>query len=600
MKKTLFLILILLTYQAAASAQESIILSAMKNELTRSMEQLELDDKEGPYYISYLIKDVYNLRITSDSGAITANSDNHYRMLNTDLRVGDYTLDNSNFMSLNLSNITSLITSSNERVTVDDDYNVLRRQIWLATDKAYKAALDNIAKKKASLQNTVQTDTLPDFTKGTATSGSISKASFTVQKDRWTQFVEQLSQLFLNQRHIQKSKVDLKVQIVNSYYVNSEGARHIGPASTTQLLIAASTQADDGMPVGNYLLYTASHPKELPDKSSLDRDIHTMIEELLASREAPISEDYSGPVLFLGQAAGELFGQGLSNFLLGREAPLTDNPQLSAMTGRMFENPFLGKVDRRVTAKFISITASPSLKDFSGKTLLGSYHIDDEGVQSRDVQVVDNGILKNLLTTRTPVKGFDQSNGHCRGGSSAPSVIRITSTKKYTMDELKQELIKAVEEEGLPFGYIVKGLTPPSVAAELEGSDVMSLLLMQQQGSPPPNQFQLTKPYLVFRVYPDGREELVRGIEFRSLSVNAFKDIIATSDKAFVYDYPVSAPNVSSGLLSSILNLLGASGLLGQEYYATVITPSMLIGDIELKQIAGNYRKPPIVNYPLK
>jgi len=597
MKKALFLICILLTFQSAASAQESVLLSAMKDELLRSMDKLKLGDEEGPYYLSYLLKDLYSLRIRSDSGAITTNSENHYRTVKINLRVGNYALDNSNFVSLGAS---SLLASTNARLAVDDDYDVLRRQIWLATDRAYKSALDTIAKKKASLQNTVQTEVMPDFSKGEANSRIISEAPLTTQKSRWVQMVDELSKLFLNQEQIQKSKVDLRVQIINSYYINSEGARSIEPSAASQLAIAAYTQADDGMPLGNFLMYTAPHPGELPVKTSLDRDINTMIDDLLALRAAPVAEDYSGPALFVGQAAGELFGQGLGRFLLGRKMPISDNPQMNNMIGSMLENPFLSKVDRRVASKFLSMTASPTLKEFNGKSLLGSYEIDEEGVLGSEIALIENGILKNMLTTRAPVKGFAQSNGHYRGGSPAPSVIRISSTNTHTAEELKQELLNVVKDENLPYGFIIKGLIPSSEAAEMDGSDAIARALTQQQGPPEPTQFRLTRPYSVFRIYPDGKEELVRGVEFRSLNIRALRDIIATSDEEVIYDYPVSAANLSSGSMSSILNMLGASGISGQEYYATVITPSLLLEEVEMKATTGSYQKLPIVDYPLK
>lgn len=598
MKKYLLVMLIFLIYQTAAIAKESVIISAMEDELARSMKELKLEDKEGPYYISYLVKDTYLLNIAADSGAVTANSENHVRTLKTNLRVGDYTLDNSNFLSS--SNISSMLTSAGAQLTVDNDYDVLRRQIWLATDRAYKNAVDMIAKKKAALQNTVQTEVLPDFTKGSATSCIHPEAAFSVQKEKWASTVDQLSRLFIKQQQIQNSRVGLRIQVINSYYVNSEGARSIEPAAFSQLAITATTQAEDGMPVGNLLFYTASDPKELPELKELSGDVNRMIDELLMTRTAPVAEDYNGPILFVGQAAAELFGQGIGNFLLGRRVPLADDPRLNSMIGLTMGNPFLTKINGRVAAKFLSIKAVPTtLKDFNGKSLLGAYEIDEEGVPCQDVPLIENGMLKNLLTTRIPVKGFAQSNGHSRDGIPTPSVIHITSTNTLSPEQLKHELINVVEDEGLPYGYMVKGLIPPSVEAMMLGPDIVSSLLARQQGPPGPTQFKLTKPYSIFRVYPDGKEELVRGLEFRSHSINILKKILATSDNEIGYNYPANAPNVSSGIASTLLRLLGGGGASGQNF-STVITPSFLISEIDMKKITGNFSKPPIVDYPMK
>ena len=155
----------------------------MKDELARSMQQLKLEGEAGPYYISYLMTDAYVLRITADSGAIIANSENRNRTLKVDLRVGSYAQDNSNFLSLsNTASLLNTITSSSVRLPLDDDYDVLRRQIWQATDRIYKSALETLSKKKATLQNTVQTEALPDFVKGTAISSMAKENSFVVQR----------------------------------------------------------------------------------------------------------------------------------------------------------------------------------------------------------------------------------------------------------------------------------------------------------------------------------------------------------------------------------------------------------------------------------
>jgi predicted Zn-dependent protease len=598
MKKYFVTVLILLAYQVAARAQEPVLMRAMEDEMARSMEELKLDGKEGPYYLSYLVMDSYQLSIRADSGAIIANPENHFRRLSINLRVGDYNLDNSNFLSLGSTSQLSQLLSASASLSIDDNYDVLRRQIWLATDRTYKNALDMLDKKKVSIQNTVQTEErVPDFSKGAATSFFAEEASPAIQKDRWIQTVDKLASLFPAQPLIRKSKVTASVTIKNSYYVNSEGARVVKPETSTQLLVAAVAFADDGMPVGNYLSYAASRPEELPAVERMQNDIKAMIQDLLTTRSAPVAEDYSGPVLFTGQAAGDLFVQGIARFLSGTKAPLSDREQISSLLGPMSENPFLKRINRRVASNFISMKAIPTLKNYDGRKLLGSYEIDDEGVRGQDVQLIQDGMLKNLLTTRTPVKGFNQSNGHFRGGAPVPSVIHITSTNALSSEDLKQELILAIEDEGLPYGYMVKGLTPPSEVAELAGSNLLAGL-RSQSGAPTATQFTLTRPCSVLRVYPDGKEEPVRGIEFRSLNISALRNIVATSDDEIVYNYPANAAGSAASTLGSIAALLGG-GMLGGDYYSTVITPSLLINEIDLKKISGNFEKPPIVDPPM-
>ncbi len=599
MLRSIFLTALFLVYQCGAFAQNKVILNAMKDELARSMEQLKLEKEAGPYYVSYLLQDAHTLRITADYGAITVNTDNRYRMLKLDLRVGSYAQDNSNFVSLaNLAGLISTASAGSVRIPIDDDYDVIRTQLWQASDRAYKSALETLNKKKASLQNTVQTDSLPDFSKGETLSSLGTENSLVLQRDQWSGLVDQLSKLFLNQPGIQRSKVDLNVQVANIYYVNSEGTTGIEPFSVARLTVAAATQAQDGMPIQNFRTYTAARPENLPERAALGRDIQSLMSEILAARNAPVAEEYSGPVLFEAQASGELFSQGFGNLLVARKSPTADSPQTNAMLGRFLENPFVNKLNLKVASNFLSLKATPSLKTYNQKALLGSYGLDDEGIRPQDTSLIENGILKNLLSSRAPVKGISQSNGHARGGSPAASVIQVTSTNKKPYTQLKEDLIHAVKEEGLPFGYVVRGLTPTAEAFGGD-ADIIDSLLATQQGPPEPTQFKLTKPCSIFRLYPDGKEELVRGLEFGSISINAFKNILATSDDEFVYNYPVSALNVL-GSLSGILNLLGASASGGLENSATVITPSMLMGGIDLKKSTGAYPKLPIVSYPSK
>jgi len=596
-KKPILLLAVLLIFQSDMHAQRNVILSAMKDELARSVNQLKLEGEAGPYYVSYLLQDSYTLGIMADSGAIIANSDDRGRMLRTDLRVGSYTQDNSNFLSLNLGNLSDMLTASS-RIPIDDDYDVLRRQLWRVTDTSYKNALDTLTKKKAALQNAVQTEAVPDFTKSEAISNLAPEASFTCPKAQWTQLVDQISKLFLGQPKIQKSRVGLDVHIANSYYVNSEGTVSVQPSWDARFSVTAMTQADDGMPLYNFRVYTAANPEGLPDRAPLEADIKTMIADLMTARTAPVAEEYSGPMLFVGQAAGELFFQGFSGLLAARRVPLSDNPQMSAMFGRVMENPFLNKINAKVAANFLSLKATPTLKNYDQKALLGSYAVDEEGIPSRDVSLIENGILKNLLMTRTPVKGFAQSNGHSRGGTAAASVIQVASSKKLNYQQLKQELIRAAGEEGLPYGYMVKGLTSIVDAMSSDDSDLVSTLMMAQRELQDPTQFRLTRPYSVFRVYPDGREEPVRGAEFGIVSINVFKNIIATSDEEIVYDYPSRSSLLQSGM-GPLAAIMSTSGIPTQSY-STVITPSLLIGGMDLKKVSGTFRKPPIVPYPVR
>jgi predicted Zn-dependent protease len=554
---------ILLIFPSGAYAQKSVLLDAMKDEMARSMNQLKMEGEAGPYYLSYYVEDGSNIGIVAEYGAITTSLRGRSRSVKIDLRVGSYAQDNSNFLSPR---------TSSARLPLDDDYYGLRRAMWLATDRAYKSALETLSKKKSYLQNTVQTASLPDFSKGAATASLTAENSLNMDKEQWTLKVDQIAKMLTGRRDIQRSRVILNAYVINSYYINSEGAVVLEPYSTARLSVSVSTQAEDGMPLGNYLYYTAARPEGLPEQATIESNIKHMISELLAARTAPLAESYSGPVLFVGQAAGELFNQGIAGYLAAKRSPVSDNPAAN----RSRENPFLDKISMKVAASFLSFKAAPTLTNYGQHTLLGSCKVDEEGVPCQDVSLIEKGILKNLLSSRTPVKGIAQSNGHARGGAAAPSVIQITSTNKKPYEQLKQDLVNAAKEEGLPYGYIVRGLTP--VGESISGGADLPSYLLSRQGSSEPTQFRLTNPYGIFRVDQEGKETPVRGIEFGSININSLRNVIATSDEEFVYDFSTSASN----------------------HYATVITPSLLIGGIDIKQSAGagTYPKLPIIGPP--
>jgi hypothetical protein len=514
--------------------------------------------------------------------------------LRIDLRVGDHNVDNSNFSSQ--SSVLSAAMPGSRPLPIDDDYDAIRRQLWLETDRIYKQALDTLAKKKAYLQNTVRSEVLPDFTPGDKNITIAPETPFSAPRTKWAKAIDDISKVFLKQEKIQKSRVSMGVRNTTSYYINSEGTSVVEPSLTTRLTLIASAQAADGMPLRNFLVYTSKHPDELPTPQTILGDARKMLEDLLALSTAPVAEEYSGPVLFVDEAAAELVAQGLAPNLAGRKMPLSDNPQVAAMSGRM-ENPYLSKVNTRVMAGFISVKAVPTTKALAGKPLLGAYTTDEEGTTAQDVTLVEKGLLKSLLTSRAPIKGFDKSNGHSRGGAAVPSVIQLTSEKKLPMSELKAALIEKVKEEGLPYGYMVRSIFPPSEATDLDEIDIRSLAMSQMQ--PNPSMFNLSKPAMCFKVYPDGREELVRGASFGGISINSFRDLTATSDTDFVYNFQTTAGGMPgiSGLMGL---LLGASGMSGVEYPATVITPALLLPGVDVKKPTGEYKKPPIVSYPGK
>jgi predicted Zn-dependent protease len=580
-KTILFSLLGMLVGSPVAKAQNPTILHALKDELARSMGQLQLETQSPPYYVAYQVSDDYSLHLTASSGALTINDEENSRTLKVDLRVGDYSLDNSHFQSMDFMGWMSY--RGEAPMPLDDDYDVLRRTIWLDTDGAYKGALETLSRKKAYLQNTIRTDSLPDFTKGEKFTRLSAGTPWKVRRNELAQWVEQASQAFLKESKIHRSEIDLETFFENDCFVNSEGVESAQPRQGSKLVITASTQADDGMPLKNFKVYVFPDPSGLPDRQKLAADIAALVSDLMALRAAPVVEDYSGPVLFEQQAAAEILAQGFVPLLLAKRKAESDNAQFSAFSSKN-ANPLLSKVNTRVLPRFVSLKATPAVRTYKGVPLLGSYDVDDEGVRAREVSLVEDGFLKGFLLSRSPIKGFGQSNGHFRGASTAPSVVRFLTTQGKSPQDLKKVLIGRLKEDGLKYGYLVRSILPPA-QVDRDGNEFQSMFM--ERYSAGSDAVKLTNPVRVYRVYPDGKEELVRGAEFENINVRSFKDLLGTGKEEFIYNYPVTpTPDMSFG--RSNPNVL----------YATIIAPSFILADVDIKKTSGNYRQPPIVSHP--
>ena len=582
MKKTiLFALLGMLAGSLVAKAQNPTVLRALNDELARSMGELRLESQSPPYYLAYQVCDGYSLHLTASSGALTKNDEENSRTLEVDLRVGDYALDNSHFQGMDF--MGGMSYRDETPMPLDDDYGVLRRTIWLDTDEAYKGALETLSRKKAYLQNTIRTDSLPDFTKGEKFTHLPAGTPWKVQRNELAQLVEQASQAFLKESKIQKSEIDLETFFENDYFVNSEGVESAQPRQGSKLVLTANTQADDGMPLKDFRVYVSSDPSGLPDRQKLAADIAALVSDLMALRAAPVVEDYSGPVLFEQQAAAEILAQGFIPQLLARRPSESDNGQFNALSGKN-ANPLLSKLNTRILPKFVSLKATPAVSTYKGVPLLGSYEVDDEGVKAREVSLVEDGFLRGFLLSRSPVKGFGQSNGHFRSGSTAPSVVRFLTTQGKSPQDLKKILTDRLKEDGLKYGYLVRSILPPG-QVDRDGNDFQSMFMSRYSAGS--DGVKLTNPVRVYRVYPDGREELVRGAEFENINVRSFKDLLGTGKEEFIYNYPVTSSSDMS---------FGRSDPNG--LYATVIAPSFLLADVDIKKATGNYRQPPIVSHP--
>lgn len=567
----------------AAQPDPKLIIRALDDEMRRNMMELKLGDLERPYHMEYTL----TLRRRVGCHAILGNVEDidsgTTATVNVKIRVGGPRFDNTNFFDVGLGFFGSSDDEEsfrNRSIPFEMNYENLRRELWLATDACYKQSVELYAKKQAAIKNRTRTDTTWDFFyMAPEELTDLDNGQLTASVGDARRLCVEASGIFKNYPDIQSSRVGFEFVPEEVYYVNSEGRRaHKFDVFCGMEMIAAS-QASDGMPVAETYAAYAIRPGDLPAKDSLLRAAETMARKLTSIVKAPTIEAYSGPVIFEGQAAGEIMAQIFAPNLVAQRSPLSDGGFSTNDRYQAFQN----KIGGRVLPEFMSARAVPSQKTIGGQPVAGHYMIDDEGMRAMDVALVDKGYLKTLLSSRVPTKRIRITNGHQRGGAAMVSVIEfMNNDNKRALDDkgLKTRLLKLVKDRELPYGIIVR---------KALNQNLLFTGIFPMMGTDFPIPQGESKMGIVeaYRLYPDGREELIRGTEAAGLSASIFKDIIATGRATRVHN--LLAPAVNPAFLTG-----------GSSYtIATMATPDLLFEDIEIKPIEGDFPKPPILPNPL-
>jgi hypothetical protein len=517
---------------AHAAAKGDGLLEGLLVELDRSKAQLKMDQVQSPYYIEYRVNEVDDFGAEAAFGAIRENQRVHVRVLRVVVRIGDYQQDSYFGRGQGETSILPL----------DNDPIALRHQIWLATDSAYKAAGQALAEKQAALkQFSAETNPVDDFAKAPPVIAVEPTVTLKMDEAAWRKTLEDVTGLYKQYLDVQSVTASARFSAINEYLVNSEGTVTRNGKTTYFVQLNSSAQAADGMRLGRSPAYLVARPEELPSHDALMADAKTMLGTVVELRQAPIvEEEYRGPVLFAADAADDVVASLIGQNVLGRK-PQLGKPNRT--TG-----PFATSFKTRVLPNFLTLVDDPTMKDFQGKSVVGNYAVDSEGVKAQAVNVIENGMLTNYLVGRQPIRDFLASNGHGRaapGSFPGPSlgVLLLKSSEAQSPGALKQKVIQMVKDQDKPYGYRVDTLGPGN------------------------------SPRLLYRVYAkDGHEELVRGAVFNELDIRAIRnDLIAVGNDPLVSNRTGGAPT-------------------------TIICPSLLFGELEVKRADTSKDKLP--DYP--
>ncbi len=437
------------------SAQDDAVVKAMRDELDRSMIKLQLENLEKPYFIAYKVTDTESRGANASFGSLTNSHDNHGRSLSVEVRVGDYKIDNKHFFSYSFGGNGVVRFAGYEPLPLDDNYDELRRQIWLATDAAYKKALEDIAKKRAALENRNRTEDIPDFSHEKPAKLSESAPNVNLSRAEAENMARELSAAFRKSPAIFESSVGMAASATLIRYVNTEGTSYSSRRVRTSITVSASTQAGDGQTLSEGFTAHGQSMGELPSKSEVLTRIQSLSAMLEKLRSAKVAERYSGPVLFEGEAAARLFAQLFAKQLLGTPKTIVDNPQFQQYFAQD-DDSLVEKIGARVLPEFLSVVDDPTMADYAKTRLQGTYRVDDDGVAAQRTLVIENGILKTVLTGRDPVLGVTRSTGNRHSGVVAPSNLFLISTRALSPEALRAELLRIAKQRGKEYAIVVR------------------------------------------------------------------------------------------------------------------------------------------------
>jgi len=378
--------------------------------------------------------------------------------------VGDYEFDNSNFLAMGGGPAFSMMAGlrGGALLPLDDQYPEIRRQLWLATDGAYKRAVEQLAKKRAALQNQTRTEPLPDFAKEPPAVVTDVVPAPPPDRAAAEALVRRLSAAFRAFPEVYSSGVAWSAGVVRTRYLNSEGSAFTRASPWLVLRIHAATQAVDGMPLGDGITFYGGVSSDLPGPDQLADSVRALATRLTRLRQTPVAEVYNGPVLFEGDAAAELFNQLFAPRLVASRRPMADNPMMAQFAAGS-ETPFLDQIGGRVLPTFLSAVDNPTLTSFEGH-YIGGYRVDDDAVPARETRLVDHGILKTLLSTRVPVRGIPHSTGNRWGAGAVVSNLVVTVDSGLAGPALRAELLKRAAARGRAYAIVVRRLSNPTSA----------------------------------------------------------------------------------------------------------------------------------------
>ena len=533
-----------------------VLLDTMESELHRAMDSFgnnatDASQQPKPYFLSYAVSESDSIGMSAQFGAINGSRENHRRIADVQVRIGAAAEDNTHGDHRNSALTTIPLPLTN-------DTEAISRTLWFATNRGYGKALDGYLKVKTEQQvRAKEEDASADFsTEAPAKEILPPSPALVVDTNAWQTRIRDLSGIFKQYPDVFFNNVTLEASTETDYFVSSEGAKVATPSHVARLVIVARTRAADGMDLFRAETFEADEVAHLPDQKTLTNKTVAMAKNLVALREAPVTEPFNGPAILSGRASAVFFHEVLGHRLEGQRQRGDDEGQT-----------FTKLLGKQILPPFLSVSDDPTLAEFNGTPLSGHYSYDDEGQPARRVDLIKDGVLDTFLMSRLPIASFSTSNGHGRAETGHMPTGRqgnliVTSSKTVSDTELREMLKAEAKKQGKPYGLYFE--------------DISSGFAVTTRRSP--QAFQVI-PLVVYRVYVDGRpDELVRGVSIVGTPQAALNRILATDNKQDIFN--------------------GICGAESGSIPVSAVAPAMLVSEIETQRQAQGTARPPILPPP--
>ncbi|GDX81334.1 hypothetical protein LBMAG42_31450 [Deltaproteobacteria bacterium] len=538
---------------APIPAASPALQAALEAELVRTT-AMKLPDASAPYLVLYDALDGNVADSVAEDGALVTSTFERYRNVRTEVRVGDYTVDSSNF-----SGFGEPDGVETRRLPLEDDPVALRREVWLSTDSAYKHAVETLSHKLAARRGQ-QEPPPPDYQRTPpVTIGASAHPGTAFSGEEVSDLARALSGA-ASIPGVEAAQAEVRDWHGWRLLVGSEGTRAWTPTGNIVVRVEATVRRADGVEVRDARWWVGRDAADFPSMATLTAEASAMATALVALAAAPDPTPWLGPVLFEGPAAAELFSQLLAPEFVGTRPEEQDDH------GAGSPEPPTARIGRRLLPLGWSAWDDPTTTTGAG----GEYTLDHEGVAPRRVDLVADGVLKDVLMSRIPSKVRAASTGHGRGLGSdrrgaLPGFVHVAAPKLSSVKQLRKQALKLAKAVGSDSVLVIQRLQPPAMVQQLD---------VAFSGEGPLS--GLTAPYEACRLYADGRCESVRNLRFVGVDRRALRDIVGAAAGAGPIDMLDGPPGPQR-------YLIGATGGVP----TTWDVPSVLLSEMELDAAAS-------------